>query len=216
MEETKRILLACPLFSGYDGEKLPSLLKRCGAQVKAFSSGDTVPTEEKGLGILGILLRGELSVRGEKASLLNRLSPGALFGVSHFCGSAGADTKITCEKASEVLWIRQDAAEPLWEDRVIRNNLLSFLTDRICFLNEKIASLTAGDAEEKLIHFLSKSADDKGIVTLKISYSDLANSLGIGRASLYRAMDILEEKSIIRREKKTIEIISPKSIGLIW
>ena len=144
MEETKRILLACPLFSGYDGEKLPSLLKCCRAQTKAFSSGDTVPTEEEGFGILGILLRGELSVRGEKASLLNRLSPGALFGVSHFFGSAGADTKITCEKASEVLWIRQDAAEPLWEDRVIRNNLLSFLTDRICFLNEKIASLTAG------------------------------------------------------------------------
>ncbi len=216
MEETKIALQSCPLFSGYDEEKLPLLLKQCRAKETTFSSGEEIPTKEENFGILGILLSGALAVRGKKGALLNRLDPGALFGVSHLFGGAGADTKILCDKTSKVLLIRQDMAEVLWDDRIIRNNLLSFLTGRICFLNEKIASLTAGDAEEKISHFLARQADENGKITLKLSYSDLAQSLGLGRASLYRAMDSLEEKGVIRREKKNIEILSPESIGLFW
>lgn len=204
----------CALFSGYEANKIPALLRRCRARKHSFAQGDEIEAE----GCLGIVLSGRVDVRshGEKGALLNRIEAGGIFGVSYLFGSVGAGTRILCREAAGILLIESDSAEPLWEEKRVRQNLLSFLTDRICFLNEKIASLTAGDAEGKVAHFLSAKADGEGVVTLDTSYSEWAGSLGLGRASLYRALESLEEKGLIRREKKRITLLSPESKPLFW
>ncbi len=216
MEEAKlTVLESCALFRGFDKGEIAVLLEACGADCQSFSAGDVFHPEKEGCRTIGILLSGSMTVyaAGEENTPLNRLKPGSLFGVSALFGSPGANTRICAESAGEVLFIGQAQAEVLWENKVIRKNLISFLTDRICFLNRKIASFTAKGAEGKLARYLSQCADADGVCSIA-SYSEMAKELHLGRASLYRAMDKLEAEGIIRREKKVIRILCPESISL--
>ena len=217
-EDVLDILQTCALFRGFERDKIPALLKNCGATRHLFSDGDEFSPEKDGVRSIGILLSGALTVfaAGEEHTPLNHLKPGSLFGVSALFGSPGANTRIFAESDGELLFITEKKAELLWEDKLIRSNLISFLTDRICFLNRKIASFTAKGAEGKLARHLSQCADADGICKIESSFSELAKSLHLGRASLYRAIDKLEAEGIIRREKKAIRILSPESVSSFW
>lgn len=213
-EEKIQILKSCALFRGLDHDRITRCLEKCGARELPFSHGDEIRTQTDGMQCFGILLSGSLTVyaAGEALTPLNRLKAGSVFGVSALFGSPGANTRICAESAGEVLLIGEDPAEALWEDKTIRKNLISFLTNRICFLNRKIASFTAKGAEGKLARHLSQCADPGGICTVE-SYSLLAKELHLGRASLYRAMEKLEADGFIRREKKAIYLLSPESFS---
>ena len=213
MEEGKlSVLENCALFRGLGSKEISKHLDECNALEQAFSQGDEIHTQQAGKQQIGILLSGSLTVyaAGETLTPLNRLKAGSVFGVSALFGSPGANTRIFAESSGVVLLISEAKAETLWENQTIRRNLISFLTNRICFLNRKIASFTAKGAEGKLARHLSQCADADGTCNID-SYSQLAKELHLGRASLYRAMDKLESEGIIRREKKTIHILCPES-----
>lgn len=89
-------------------------------------------------------------------------------------------------------------------------NYISFLSDRIAFLNKKITAFTAGSAEAKLaVYLMSIPAGKDGTAMLGTSLSALSAQLGIGRASLYRALDRFEADGIIHRQSKQIVIMKP-------
>ncbi len=89
-------------------------------------------------------------------------------------------------------------------------NYISFLSDRIAFLNKKITAFTAGSAEAKLaVYLMSLTTDKDGGAVLTTSLSALSAQLGIGRASLYRALDSFEADGIIHRQSKRITIMKP-------
>ena len=206
---------SCPLFRGADKGKITRLLEQCRAERQLFSHGDEFHPEKDGCRRIGILIDGRMTVfaAGEEHTPLNHLKAGSLFGVSALFGSPGANTRIFAESDGEVLFIREENAEVLWDDPLIRRNLISFLTDRICFLNRKIASFTAKGTEGKLARHLTQCADADGVVRVD-SYSELAKELHLGRASLYRAMDKLEAEGMIQRVKKEIRILCPESVSL--
>ena len=213
-DDALSVLESCALFKGCKREKIEQFLKKSEAVCHGFSSGDKFSTGKDGKRCLGILLKGALTVYapGEESTPLNRLKPGGLYGVSALFGSPGADTRILAESDGELLFIYEEKAEVLWEDPCIRRNLISFLTDRICFLSKKIASFTAKGAEGKLARYLSQCADENGICRIESSFSELAKSLHLGRASLYRALDKLEEEGFIQRDKKEIRLLSPETV----
>lgn len=202
------VLAACPLFSGCGENEILSVLKKSQGMVEHFPAGEEILTYENGQNRLGILLSGKVSVLslGEKGTVLNRLEPSKIFGVSAFFGSAGAKTRLLCDKECKVLFISEEEAEPLWQNPRIRKNLISFLTDRICFLNQKIATFTQGDAKECLRQYLLEKSDTDGKVIISPSYASLAKELNLGRASLYRALDELTSEGFITKEKKEIVI----------
>ena len=43
-------------------------------------------------------------------------------------------------------------------------------------------------------------------------YAQLARQLNIGRASLYRSLDVLEKRGIIRRAEKTVAVRIPAAL----
>ncbi|MFR7473244.1 MAG: Crp/Fnr family transcriptional regulator [Christensenellales bacterium] len=93
-------------------------------------------------------------------------------------------------------------------------NYLSFLTGRIFYLNRRIDAYTGGSAECRLAMYLLDNQQD-GVppkVTLPFGMNKLAELLGIGRASLYRAMETLEKKGIVAREGKCIAILKPNDL----
>ena len=89
-------------------------------------------------------------------------------------------------------------------------NYVRFLSDRIRFLNSKIATFTADSAKSKLMRYLVSQAElqnnPEGNVVLPVSCQKLAESLNIGRASLYRAFEQLENDGLIRRSGKAVAL----------
>ena len=194
------------LFRGVEPAVLEELIREAGGYTLPFLPEEEILTSPEGNSRLGILLSGSVTVYShrEHPVLLNRLRQGSLFGVSALYGEQPAATLLLGKEKGEIFFLDAARAEVLWANPTIRKNLISFLADRIRFLNAKIASLTAHGAEGKLLRHLIQQSCGEEWVTVKGSFSDLAKTLNLGRASLYRAIDQLEEKGTIRREGKTI------------
>ena len=83
-------------------------------------------------------------------------------------------------------------------------NYIVFLTDRIRFLNRRLDAFSAPTTHNKVYEFLISQSDENGIVELKISMSELAKRLNIGRTSLYRDFGTLQQANLITRHGKKI------------
>jgi CRP-like cAMP-binding protein len=205
------VLVACPLFSGMDSGSIFQILKKASAYTEDFAVKESIPLRKNGNNRIGILLSGGADVfsSGEGKVLLNRLGESSVFGVSYLFGKEGADTEICTGKKSRILFLEEPQSEVLWEHPILRKNLILFLTDRILFLNRKIAFLSEGGAKGKLYRFLLDRADESGRVSLPCSFSELAKILNIGRASLYRALEKMETEGILQKEKKSLRLLLP-------
>ncbi|MBP5289449.1 MAG: Crp/Fnr family transcriptional regulator [Clostridia bacterium] len=206
MEDTAyAVLAASPLFARIPRGELEEIVSAGRREV--FEDGDVIPAVTQDGRRLGVVTAGTVLVLGAGGVPLNRIPPSGLFGAAALFGNgAGAPTKLVARKKVSVLFFTESQVEKLTDDPRIRKNLFAFLCDRIRFLNRKVATFSAADASEKLMIALRERARD-GMVTVEGSLAQLARSLGLGRASLYRAMDRLEEKGVIRRRGRTIEIL---------
>lgn len=199
------LLGRCPLLRGASEE----LLRRVAAAeagLSRFSSGQVVYSPKKFRRCLGILLSGQLQVtKGELTVSL--LEPGELFGAAAlYSDSPEYATTITALKGSRCLLLDQALVDRLLgEEPLIRENYLRYLTGRIRFLSGRLQSLAQSGAEGKLARYLLANSTEG---TLTCSATDLAQRLGISRASLYRAFDTLERGGLIARSGKTITIPS--------
>ena len=77
------------------------------------------------------------------------------------------------------------------------------LSNKIDYLNKLISGYSAQSANAKLAHFLLQNADND-TVSIEYSMTLLSERIGIGRASLYRAIEEFEEAKIITRKGKNI------------
>lgn len=203
-----KVLCSCPLFQGFCAEEIDKFLLSIASDREIIPSGGKVCLAKDQTSRIGILLSGALKVFSPSdGTILNRLEPGSLFGVSCLYGEKSAETVIIAAKTSTILFLNGEDSEKLWENSKLRKNLISFLTDRIRFLNRKIASFTAHSSEEKLLCYLQQNTDESGEVTLICSYAELARALHLGRASLYRAIDKLEQRGIIKRNGKSFSLL---------
>ena len=200
------VLSGTALFAGISRETVMYVASDSGCTLRCYSNGETVYDTSSFDRALGILGSGEAEVytsSGVGRVVLNRLKDGDVFGVAALFGSD--DSYVTCVTARsrcEVVFIDCDLCE-----RLIRAstefslNYITFLSDRIRFLNRRIASYTAPDALHKLAYYLSRTGDAPTPPLTK-----LAASLDLGRASLYRALDGLVEMGAVKREGRHITV----------
>ncbi|MBQ7152819.1 MAG: Crp/Fnr family transcriptional regulator [Clostridia bacterium] len=193
------------LFDGCSSETLEKAA--CGAAPRKLGKGEEACADGREL---LLVCSGKLRV-GRNGVRLNVLRPGDVTGVSTLFGSSVCDTDVTAAVPTEVIaWTREQFEDMMLSDPVLLHNYLSFLSDRICFLNKKIAFFTAGGAEEKVTAYLLSVSNGQARFRMPQSMAAVANLLDIGRASLYRVFDSLEEKGKIRKEGAQIEILAPQ------
>lgn len=156
---------------------------------------------------LGLVLSGRAQVLHGRV-VMNTLTAGDVFGAAALFGPP-EEYVSTVRAASdcEVLFLSQDtvsrwmAAVPL-----VAENYVRFLSDRIRFLNRRLATLTAGQTQGKLWRYLLSKRDAQGCVTVPGGMRELAQRLDMSRSSLYRSLDMLTESGRISRQGKTILI----------
>jgi len=200
-----------PVFSGLSEEAILTLTSSYG-KVRSLKKGEELTDYSK---MLGLVLSGSLQVVNFSGTLLNRLLPGSLFGVSTvFTEFTSHVTDIFAETKSEIYLLTEDELAQLFQkEPLIFRSYVAFLTDRIRFLNQKIDLFSAGSAEQKLMTYIKHNlqVDSEGQQFLQIgSMSQLASILGMGRASLYRAVDTLKAEGIISKAEGKKWIITNK------
>ena len=213
--EPSEILSRHPLFASFEKEELRARLLRSGAYEESFAPGEAIPLCRRGAARIGFLLEGGASVTSRGATL-NRLIPGSCFGVAHlYAPPSDFPTRVEAKTACRALFLDEAALDPMLSDPRFAKNLVSFLSDRIRFLNRKIAAFTAPDATVRLAFVLLHRAADGKEYAPAGSFSALAKELDLGRASLYRAIDALVKAGVIEKDGKTIHILDKSKLKQI-
>lgn len=206
------LLSSLPLFHGIDLPLWQKRIENGAAFVRSFSAGTEIFSPSDKEKKLGVVLSGVACVFSSaenSGALLRTLEAGDTFGVANlFCNREEYVSLILAKKPCRVLFFSHDTIEDLIQkDPAFRINYIRFLSERICFLNTKIACFTAGSPERKLASFLiSGSRDDSEQYSLCINANSLSEMLNIGRASLYRAFEKMEAEGLIIKDGKQITV----------
>ncbi len=200
------------LFEKMTKEEINNILWEISGKVVKYKRGDIVFSEESNENCVGFLLCGECEVRRMREGdfvVLNTLTEGDSFGIiSVFAPDEEFPTRIFARKNTAVLFFTDDEIRTLIKDHPeISLSIINFLAKRVIFLNKKIATYSGGNISEKLENYLLTKYKEHG-EEFPLNCKRCSEALGVGRASVYRALDSLEERGILTFVDKKIKIIS--------
>ena len=213
--EELRLLGGTFLLSGLTEEEAIRALAAVSPTVCAYGAGASVVEAGHQFSAIGILTTGELSVlrSGEHRRVVHRtLRAGEIFGVSSlFGGEDGFPTTVVAAADSRVLFLsEEDVRAMATAVPKVAFNYIAILTDKIRFLNRRLDTLAGRSAEERVAEHLVHGIGENG--SLGTTKSALASLLGLGRASLYRILDLFEKKGWILTHRDRIEILDAAAI----
>lgn len=210
------------LFFGVQGDVLRFALCDPRLKFQSYRKGDLIFGGKQFERAFCILLSGRISVKKDtddgRGLNISTLLPGSCFGAAAlFNDCSEYATILTAAAACRIIFLPEPLLLHLMRlDIKIAENYIRYQSNRILFLNDKIAGLSAGSAEKRLAHWLLENAaeTENGLICplSHISMSSLASTLNIGRASLYRALDALEKTGAVINQHKDILIQNPAQL----
>lgn len=206
------------LFRGLNEGEISRLLCEVDCESVGFSRGETVVAAESYARRIGFLIAGECEViRTEPDGTefpMNLLHPHDAFGIlTLFSRREDYPTAVRAKKKCEILFFSErDVLHLLEMSHAIALNLISFLAGRIVFLNEKVATLAGGSAEDKLAALLLADYKRCGEPCFPFNCKRASEKLRLGRASVYRGLSALSERGLIRYAEKQITVLDPKGL----
>ncbi|NLF34494.1 MAG: Crp/Fnr family transcriptional regulator [Clostridiales bacterium] len=207
--EARAVLAQTVLFRGLPSAIAEQALSHPDCTRRAFSKGAVIYTPQAFERSLGVLCSGAVEVtKGEL--IMSILRPGDLFGAAAlFNDASDYATVLTAREGCSLLFFPQRLmAELMSQCPALTERYIRYLSGRIRFLSDRVEALAAGSAQQKLGQYLLRHLEG-GQVSPGCSATDLAKRIGISRASLYRAFDLLEQAGAIRRDGKHIHVLNP-------
>lgn len=171
---------------------------------------------------IGIILDGSATITTSilgNSPTLRILSSGDTFGAaSLFNDYKDYSTIVTSNQNTTVAYIDKHTTQSLCEQvPQIAMNYIEFLSNRISFLNTKISTFSLSNTDARIAYYIYTLTEGQAkTASLPFSYSQLAENLGVGRASLYRALDSLCDDNIIERDNKHITVKSIENLKKLF
>ena len=196
----------CFLFSKLNETDKNEALRLMGEPIRVPKNGELYK-----VGFVGILLSGNARVcrTGDtgNAVTVRVMHAGEVFGAASVFGEwKEGKSNIVARSECSVVYASEDTLKGIFEKfPTIAVNYISFLSDRIRFLNCRIDAFSAGSAVQKLYEYLVSQAED-GVVMLDFGLAELARRLKMGRSSLYRSLEFLEQNELLERNKHTFNL----------
>lgn len=193
------------IFKDADESLLKTVLKDY-AKTVSYHKSDVVLSKENYSPVICIIIKGEARVsKGD--TVISHLKSGEIFGAAFLYNqNYNFENTVTALSSLKVVIIEKNGIDYLIEnDKSVSFNYISYLSERIGFLNSKIEGYTQSSAEEKLLLYLQKNCDNtNGKCEISVSMTELSRVLHISRASLYRVIEALENQEKICRDGKKI------------
>lgn len=215
-QEALPLLLGTFLLAGLtEGEALAAL-SRTEPRIARFLPGEVIVSAGEPFSAIGIVTEGEIAIArgGEHRKVLHRtLGRGEIFGASSLFGGEGTfPTTVTAPHGATLLLLgEEDVRAMIAAVPRVAENYIRMLTGKIRFLNRRLDTLAGRSAEERVAEYLLNGIGERG--TLGITKSALASLLGLGRASLYRILDLFEEKGWIKTYRDRIELCDAAALN---
>jgi len=198
------------IFCNCSDEDIAKLVKE--AELKSFSKGEVIFSPNNQERCIGILAQGQADVsKGAKNQIMiSKLQTGELFGaVTLFANQNNFVNTITAATTCTVVFFSYESIIKLMKkEPSVWQNYICYLSDRIYFLNDRIDEFTACNASGKLAMYMEEYFKGKDEFIFSVSMTALSKVLDIGRSSLYRALDELEQNGAIKRNGKQITILN--------
>ena len=204
------------LFKNIPSDKISALTENRVTE-RRFERGELIYSCDFFEKMLGFVLDGECEVVSKNSRVpLNSLLPYSSFGITAIYSECEEfPTNVYAKRASVVLFIKKDELLQMTKEcSEISDNVISFLVERISFLNKKISTFSAENVENKLAAYLYDTSQRIGD-SFELNLKRTADEINAGRASLYRALAALEADGIIKRDGKNIQIINLKGLERI-
>ena len=186
-----------------------ALLASPDVRTAEFADGDVIFADGTPAA-LGVLVRGGAEIIRAGAGgevLLRTLDAGDVFGAATLFGRESAGTLVRARGGACAVFLGRAAVEAVFAaDPRTAIGYIAFLSEKIGFLNARLSTFTAESAEARLAGYLLRASDDRDAFVSALPLSRLADLLGLGRASLYRAFDALCAAGAIEKEQRKIYI----------
>lgn len=140
---------------------------------------------------------------------MKEFNKGSVFGVAAIFGNEEPYISTIIAKTDmKILFISEELLREIFlTSPITAVNYISFLSHRVRFLNKKLNIISCSSAEDTVYKYLCGIKDSKNIVKIPVNMTLLSKMLGIGRATLYRSFDTLEQNGRITRENNIIKVI---------
>ena len=208
------------LFAGIEPGELKGLLDENQPEIISYKKGEKIYSSQSTKRQVGFILSGICEVRRERGDgsslLLNLLEIGDSFGILSVFSDEEFPTTVFAAKNCEIIFFDHNQIRAFANSsQRVSMNLISFMADRIAFLNKKIATFSASSVEERLAALLLTETSRTNSLTLPFSYVKVSEEINAGRASVYRAVASLESAGIIKVNDKKVQIIDQKGLERI-
>ncbi len=198
------------LFKGLSAEEKAKIIAFF-PQPLSFKKGDVIYSADKFKNALGLIVEGKASAVANNADGFYKKSftKNSVFGAAAVFGKEENYVSIIiAETKTEVLFIDEKNLKQIFtEYPQTAMNYIDFLSDKIRFLNKKLNMISCTSAEDTVYKYLISNMNSENYVNIPVSKTTLAKMLGLGRATLYRSFDALENSGKIKRENNIIKVI---------
>ena len=173
-----------------------------------YKKGEVIYGRDNYERALGVLLTGKAEAVAQEKSALTTFFAGATFGAAALFGGEEYVSVIRATTDCRVQFLPEEVLRKLFADYPqTAVNYVAFLSDKVRFLNRKIATYTSGGAAGRLYYWLGANCDEAGHLPAGITMTMLAKMLNIGRTSLYRALEELEKKGLIKKQNGEVILL---------
>jgi len=204
IEKYKDEILACPLMAGLEDSDVVQILGK-GTELRHFESDEILDSRNMYIILSGCIQIEKDASDGRRITMSSAFA-GAAVNVASVFETDSQMSYLRTKGKVTVVEISESAARTAVErGGAFAMNMIRFLTDRIVFLNKKITNLAGYSAVSRLRMYLEEKSDGNTVL-LHCSLSELAEYLGVGRASLYRALDSLKESGEIEHKGRKITL----------
>lgn len=204
------------IFKNIEPEDINKMLKCFEARTSKFKKGSTILSFIGNNSMVGIVLEGEAALirydySGNK-TLIEQLGPNSMFG-ERFSNYNADELLVEATKDSTILFIdyyhitkRCKKACP-HHSRLVEN-VLEILSNKVILANERAEILAKKSIREKLLAYFEITSKRKisKTFTLPLSYTDLADYLGIDRSAMQRELKNLKEEGFIKTQNRKITL----------
>ena len=204
----------------FEKKEIDTILESVQFDCKSYNKGDVIYSPDEFEKMIGFVICGDCLISrqsGDSTVPLNTVKQNDSFGITAiFSTREYFPTVITAKTASTILFLSEQSLRTLIEkDARVSINIIEFLTEKINFLNDKIAAFSGSSIEEKLANHILLLSKNHSSLEFDFNKKKSAEALNCGRASLYRAISALESAGYISVKDKKIIINDPEGLERI-
>lgn len=208
------------LFKDIDEDIISHLIESIPYTIEEYKAGDIIAIQGDDCHSLGIIVRGNIEIHKPFESgqvvTINHFSQGNIFGESLVFGDSHEyPANVISSDNSKVLFIaRQDVVELMSMNKLILNNFVGILSNRILMLNDRITNLSFNSVRKKVANMILTAYRKQKSLNIKLPYGrkKMAELLNIPRPSLSRELINMKNDNIIDYHKNEIRILNLKEL----